>query len=55
MYSIIRFCLLYGLALVMGFYVSHLVLGTTPDHFAISKMVGYSVMYISHSHGNKRL
>jgi hypothetical protein len=47
MYTIIRFGLLYGLALVMGFYVSHLVLDTTPDNFAISEMVDYSEMIIS--------
>ena len=47
MYSIIRFGLLYGLALVIGFYASHLVLGTTPDNFSISEIVGDSVMLIS--------
>jgi hypothetical protein len=47
MYSIIRFGLVYGLALVSAFYVSHLVLGTSPDNFAMSEVVGYSVMFIS--------
>ena len=47
MYSIIRFGLLHGLALVIGFYASHLVLGTSPDNFTVGEIVGYSVMIIS--------
>jgi hypothetical protein len=47
MYSIIRFGLLYGLALVSSFYLSHLVLGTSPDNFTKGEIVGYSVMIIS--------
>lgn len=47
MHSIIRFGILFGLALVIGFYTSHLLLAATPDNFAISKIVGYSVMIIS--------
>lgn len=47
MYSIIRFGLLFGLALVIGFYASHLLLGTTPNNFIVSEMVGYGVMIIS--------
>jgi hypothetical protein len=47
MYSIIRFGFLYGLALVVSFYLSHLILGTNPDNFAIGEIVGYSVMIIS--------
>lgn len=47
MFSIIRFGLLYGLALVISFYVSHLILGTNPDNFTIGEIVGYSVMIIS--------
>ena len=47
MYSIIRFGLLYGLALVIGFYASHLALGTSPDSFSVFEIVGYSVMLIS--------
>ena len=47
MYSIIRFGLLYGLALVISFYVSHLVLGSNPDNFTKGEIVGYSVMIIS--------
>lgn len=47
MYSIIRFGLIYGLALGIGFYVSHLVLGTNADNFTKGEIVGYSVMIIS--------
>jgi hypothetical protein len=47
MYSIIRFGSLYGLALVIGFYASHLAFGTTPDNFTMGEIVGYSVMFIS--------
>ena len=47
MYSIIRFGLLYGLALVIGFYASHLAIGTSPDNFTLGEIVGYTVMFIS--------
>jgi hypothetical protein len=47
MNSIIRFGLLYGLALGVSFYVSHLILGTSPDNFTVGEIVGYSVMIIS--------
>lgn len=47
MFSIIRFDLLYGLALVIGFYISHLVVGTRPDNFTLGEIVGFSVMLIS--------
>jgi len=47
MFSIIPFGLLYGLALVIAFYASHVALGTSPDNFAIAEIVGYSVMFIS--------
>lgn len=47
MNSIIRFGCIYGLALVTSFYVSHLVLGTTPDNFTRGEIVGYSMMIIS--------
>jgi len=47
MYSIIRFGLLYGVVLVISFYLSHLILGTSPDNFTKAEIVGYSVMLIS--------
>lgn len=47
MSSIIRFGFLYGLALVISFYLSHLLLGTSPDNFTKGEIVGYSVMIIS--------
>lgn len=47
MYSMIRFGLLYGLALVVSFFLSHLVLGTSPDNFTKGEIVGYSIMIIS--------
>ena len=47
MYSIIRFGSLYGSALVIGFYASHLALGTSPDNFTLGEIVGYSVILIS--------
>jgi hypothetical protein len=47
MHSIIRFGLIYGVALVISFYISHLVLGTNPDNFTMGEIVGYSVMIIS--------
>ncbi|AGH43432.1 hypothetical protein C427_1323 [Paraglaciecola psychrophila 170] len=47
MYSIIRFGSLCGLALVIGFYTSHLALGSTTDNFTTGEIVGYSVMFIS--------
>jgi hypothetical protein len=46
MHSIIRFGILYGFALVIGFYASHLALGTSPDNFTLAEIVGYSVMII---------
>jgi hypothetical protein len=47
MYSIIRFGLLYGLALVIAFFASHLALGTKLDTFTIGETFGYSLMIIS--------
>jgi hypothetical protein len=47
MHTIIRFGLIYGLALGIGFYVSHLVLGTSTDNFTKGEIVGYSVIIIS--------
>jgi hypothetical protein len=47
MNSIVRFGSLYGLALVISFYASHLVLGTNPDNFTKGEIVGYSIMLIS--------
>ncbi|MEP1447379.1 MAG: DUF4199 domain-containing protein [Paraglaciecola sp.] len=47
MSSIIRFGFLYGLALVISFYLSHVLLGTSPDNFTKGEIVGYSVMLIS--------
>lgn len=44
---ILRFGLLYGLALGVGFYGSHLALGTSPDNFSLGEIIGYSVMIIS--------
>jgi hypothetical protein len=43
----LRFGLLYGMALTIGFYVSHLVLGTSSDNFSMGEVVGYSIMLIS--------
>ena len=45
--SIVRFGLLYGAALGIGFFVSHLILGTDPNNFSSGEIVGYSVMIIS--------
>lgn len=47
MNSILRFGFLYGLILVVSFYLSHLLLGTSPDNFTKGEIVGYSVMIIS--------
>jgi hypothetical protein len=47
MYSIIRFGLLYGFALVIGFVVSHLILVTDSNNFTAIKIVGVGVMIIS--------
>lgn len=47
MNSIVRFGSLYGLALVISFYASHLVLGTNPDNLTKGEIVGYSIMLIS--------
>jgi pantothenate kinase len=43
MYSIIRFGLLYGFALVIGFVVSHLILVTDSNNFTAIKIVGVGV------------
>jgi hypothetical protein len=45
--SIVRFGLLYGAALGIGFFVSHLILGADPNNFSTGEVVGYSVMIIS--------
>jgi hypothetical protein len=47
MAPIFRFGLFYGLALVIGSYMSHLVLGTTFDSYTTRDVIGYSVMSIS--------
>lgn len=47
MIYILRYGLVYGLALGMGFFVSHLLLGNSPDNFAKGEVIGYSVMIIS--------
>jgi hypothetical protein len=47
MVSIVRFGFLYGLALVIGFYASHLALGTNTDNFAMGKIFALSVILIS--------
>ena len=43
----IRYGLLYGIALGIGFFGSYLILGDTPDSFKTSEVVGYSVMLVS--------
>jgi hypothetical protein len=55
MYSIIRFGLLYGFALVIGFVVSHLILVTDSNNFTAIKIVGVGVMIISFNHEHKRV
>jgi hypothetical protein len=47
MHSIIRFGLLYGSRLVIGFVVSHLVLGANPNNFTVIKIVSVGVTIIS--------
>lgn len=44
---IIHFGLLFNLALVIGFYTSHLTLGASPENFIMCEIVGYSVTVIS--------
>ena len=58
MYSIIRFGLLYGLALVIGFYASHLAIGTSPDNFTLGRncwLHSNVHKFVSRHHGDKRL
>ncbi|NCP63767.1 MAG: DUF4199 domain-containing protein [Paraglaciecola sp.] len=45
--SIWRFGLIYGLALGIGFFASHLWLGSAPENFSTGEVVGYSVIIIS--------
>lgn len=45
--SVVRYGLLFGAALVIGFFCSHLILGNSPDNFARGEAVGYSIMIIS--------
>lgn len=44
---IINFGVIYGLALGLGFFVSHLIFGTDPNNFSISEVVGYGIIIIS--------
>lgn len=45
--TIQKYGLYYALTLVLGFYLSHLVLGTSPDNYTKGEIVGYSVMILS--------
>lgn len=45
--SIIRFGLLFGIALWIGFFVSHAIFGDSPENYNSSEIVGYSVMIVS--------
>jgi len=42
----IKFGLLQGLLLGLGFFGSHLVLGADPENFAVSEIVGYSIIVL---------
>ncbi|GAC16094.1 DUF4199 domain-containing protein [Aliiglaciecola lipolytica] len=44
---IIRYGVIYGLVLLIGFFISYLILGTAPENFAKSEVIGYSVMILS--------
>lgn len=44
---IIRFGCYYGLALIVGFALSYLLIGTSPENFTKSEIAGYSVMVLS--------
>ncbi|MCC2614661.1 DUF4199 domain-containing protein [Aestuariibacter halophilus] len=44
---IATFGTLYGLALLLGFFVSHLIFGTSPDNFSQAEITGYGVMLVS--------
>jgi hypothetical protein len=46
-YSILRFGGLFGAALGIGFFISHLVLGSDPNNFTSGEIVGYSVIIVS--------
>ena len=45
--TILRFGLLFGMALAIGFFASYLLVGTAPENYGKSEIVGYSVMIIS--------
>lgn len=44
---ILRYGLLFGIALGIGFFVSYLIFGNDPNNFSKGEVVGYSVMIIS--------
>lgn len=44
---ILKYGLIYGLALTIGFYLSYLIIGNSSDNYTKSEIVGYSVMILS--------
>lgn len=45
--AITQFGLIYGGCLVLGFYLSYLILGSEPENYTKGEIVGYSVMILS--------
>ncbi|TDF34630.1 DUF4199 domain-containing protein [Alteromonadaceae bacterium M269] len=45
--TILKFGVLYGLSLLVGFIASYLVLGDSPDNYSRSEVVGYTIMLLS--------
>ena len=45
--TIIRFGVLYGLALGIAFFASYIIIGDTPETFTTSEIVGYGIMILS--------
>lgn len=44
--SIIKYGLVFGVSLLLGFIASEWILGDSPDNFSISEVVGYTIMLV---------